>query len=491
MAQTKKQKNNSANENLLFDKLPPQNLEAEIGVLGAMLLDQDSIGEVIEISGGDEEIFYKDNHKKIFNAVLELYNESKPVDIITLSEYLNQKGELESVGGAPYISDLTRQISTAANIRSHTKIILEKSVLRRLISASTIIAKEGYEAKESADTLLETAEKLIFEISEKRTTKTFEHINKNIHSVIDLIESFSGKNDFTGVPTGFGQLDKMLSGFQDSDFVILAARPSMGKTAFALNLALNAAKHEIPVGFMSLEMGTTQLLMRLLSMESKINQNNIRSGKLQSNDWTKLMEKSSYLSKLPIYIDDTAGPNILEVKSKARQLKMRHKMQILFIDYLQLINGPKTENRQNEISAISRSLKGIAKELNVPVIALSQLSRAVESRNDKTPMLSDLRESGAIEQDADVVMFLHRPEYYTRQSGSEPDVSEEGLARIIVGKQRNGPVGDVELHFQPEFGKFENREHFRNDLENPIRKIAAQGEMGSRKRNVENGDPGF
>lgn len=479
-------------EKISFDKIPPQSLEAEMGVLGAMLLDSDAISEVADIVSRDNGIFYKDAHQKIYSAILHLNSEGKPVDAITLMEELNTRNELENIGGVSYLNELTKQVSSAANIRAHAKIVFEKSVLRRLITAGTIIAREGYEGKETAKDLLNFAESKIFEIAEQKSSKPFMKIEEGLDKVIHQIQIFSKRGEsVTGVSTGFTELDKKLSGFQKSDLVILAARPSMGKTALALNFALNAARNGVSVGFFSIEMATQQLILRLLAMETQINQNKLRDGKLFGEEWQKLGEKSEKLSKLSFLIDDTPGLDILELRSKARQMKMRYNVGVLFIDYLQLINGPKSENRQNEISAISRSLKGLAKELDIPVIALSQLSRAVENRTDKTPMLSDLRESGAIEQDADVVMFLHRDEYYNSETAIK------GLSEIIIGKQRNGPIGKEELMFLGEFGLFRNKDKVFSDnaMQNPHdndpkAKVKQRGEMKKRaKKSNEQEEP--
>ncbi len=439
-------------------RVPPQALEVEGQVIGAMLLEREAIAKVIEIL--DEDAFHADYHSRIFQAILTMFDRSEPVDIVTLSEELRRRGDLERIGGEAYLVDLTAKVTSAANVEFHARIVLEKSLLRSLISAGTAIAGRAYNPAEDAFDLLDEAEQTVFKISEKRLKKSFTTMHKAVHDTLEMLESIHGKHGgVTGVPTGFRDMDTLTGGWQNSDLVIIAGRPSSGKTAFALSLARNAATHtekQTGVGIFSLEMSLQQLVMRLLCAEARVDAHLVRTGRLPDDDWRKLSMGAGRLTNTPIYIDDTAGLGILELRAKARRLKAERNIGLLIVDYLQLMQGPKNaENREKEISSISRSLKGLAKELNIPVIALSQLSRAVESRTDKRPILSDLRESGAIEQDADVVAFVHRSEMYEDPSSDDyRDI--EGKAEIIVGKQRNGPVGDINLTFIRKYARFEN-----------------------------------
>ncbi|MBI5472244.1 MAG: replicative DNA helicase [Ignavibacteriae bacterium] len=439
-------------------RVPPQAVEIEAQVLGAMLLEREAIARVIEVL--DDDAFHADYHRKIFQAVLAMFDRSEPVDIITLAEELRRRGHLEVIGGETYLAELTMKVTSAANVEYHAKFVLEKSLMRNLITATSAIAARGFSPTEDAFDLLDEAEQTIFQISEKRLKKTFIAMHKAVHDTLEVLESIHGKHSgVTGVPSGFFKLDELTAGWQNSDLIIVAGRPSSGKTAFALSLTRNAAMHhEKPtgVGIFSLEMSTQQLVMRLLCAEAKVDAHAVRTGRLPEDDWKRLSLAAGRLAKTNIFIDDTASLGILELRAKARRLKAERNIGLVVVDYLQLMQGPKdAESREKEISAISRSLKALAKELNIPVIALSQLSRAVESRNDKRPILSDLRESGAIEQDADVVCFVHRPEMYmdaeTRQSSEDA-----GQAEIIVGKQRNGPIDDVKLAFVNRYARFEN-----------------------------------
>jgi replicative DNA helicase len=439
-------------------RVPPQALEVEGQVIGAMLLEREAIAKVIEIL--DEDAFHADYHSRIFQAMITMFDRSEPVDIVTLSEELRRRGDLEKIGGEAYLVELTSKVTSAANVEFHARIILEKSLLRSLISAGSAIASRAYNPAEDAFDLLDEAEQTVFRISEKRLKKSFTTMHKAVHDTLEMLESIHGKHGgVTGVPTGFRDLDTLTGGWQNSDLVIIAGRPSSGKTAFALSLARNAATHtekQTAVGIFSLEMSLQQLVMRLLCAEARVDAHLVRTGRLPDDDWRKLSIGAGRLTNTPIYIDDTAGLGILELRAKARRLKAERNVGLLIVDYLQLMQGPKTaENREKEISSISRSLKGLAKELNIPVIALSQLSRAVESRTDKRPILSDLRESGAIEQDADVVAFVHRSEMY-EDPQSEEYREIEGKAEIVVGKQRNGPVGDINLTFIRKYARFEN-----------------------------------
>jgi replicative DNA helicase len=439
-------------------RVPPQAIEVEAQVLGAMLLEREAIAKVIEVL--DVDAFHADYHGRIFQAILSMFDRSEPVDIVTLSEELRRRGDLERVGGEAYLVELTTKVTSAANVEFHARIILEKSLLRDLISAGSQISGRAYSPAEDAFDLLDEAEQAVFKISERRLKRSFTTMHKAVHDTLEMLESIHGKHGgVTGVPTGFRDLDTLTGGWQNSDLIIIAGRPSAGKTAFALSLGRNAATHsEKPtgVGIFSLEMSMQQLVMRLLCAEAKVDAHLVRTGRLPDDDWKRLSLAAGRLTNTQVFIDDTASLAILELRAKARRLKAERNIGLLIVDYLQLLQGPKSsENREKEISAISRSLKALAKELNIPVIALSQLSRAVESRTDKRPILSDLRESGAIEQDADVVAFVHRSEMYEDPNSEEyRDVS--GKAEIIVGKQRNGPVGDIELAFVRKYARFEN-----------------------------------
>ena len=440
-------------------RVPPQAVEIEEQVLGAMLLDREAIARVIEIL--DEDAFHADYHRKIYQAILAMFDRSEPVDTITLAEELRRRGHLDLVGGEATLVELTMKVTSAANVEYHARIVLEKFLMRSLIAASAGIAVRAYAPTEDAFDLLDEAEQSIFQISERRLKKSFVSMHKAVHDTIEMLEGIHGKHSgVTGVPTGFRDLDTLTGGWQNSDLIIIAGRPSSGKTAFALSVSRNAALHnEKPtgVGIFSLEMSTQQLVMRLLCAEAKVDAHAVRTGRLPEDDWKRLSIAAGRLTSASIYIDDTAALGILELRAKARRLKAERNVGLIVVDYLQLMQGPRSaENREKEISAISRSLKALAKELNIPVIALSQLSRAVESRTDKRPILSDLRESGAIEQDADVVAFVHRPEMYI-DPNSEEGREMGGQAEIIVGKQRNGPTDDIGLTFVHKYARFENR----------------------------------
>jgi len=449
-------------------KQPPAAPEVEMSVIGAILLNNDAAPKAIEVL--KPEAFYDKKNKLIFEAITSLYEADEPIDTVSLYEELKKSGKVDEAGGAAYIAKLTQDISSAANIDYHARIVLEKWILRQLITASMDVAHMAFEGSEDVFDLLDAAEAKIFQISEEGIKESFKSMDKAVKEALELIEAIHSKNISTfSVPSGFFELDELLGGFQKSDLIIVAARPSMGKTAFAMSAARNAAiDHGIPIAVFSLEMSTIQLATRLISAEARINAHNVRTGKFRAEDGAKISRTVHRLSKAPIYIDDTPGISILELRAKARRLKNEKNIGLVIVDYLQLVNPSSAmESREREISTISRSLKGLAKELNLPVIALSQLNRAVESRTDKKPMLSDLRESGSIEQDADVVMFLYRPEVYgitsytTGDSGGE---STEGIAEVIVGKQRNGPIGDVKLRFIKDYARFENLERFRQQL---------------------------
>jgi len=439
-------------------RVPPQAVDIEEQILGAMLLEKEAISKVIEVL--DEEAFHSERNRKIYQALLTLFERSEPADSITLAEELRRRGTLEAVGGEAYLVELTMKVTSAANVEYHARIVLEKALMRRLISETGAISARAYTGAEDAFDLLDSAEQAIFKISEWRLKKNFVSMDKAVHDTLEMLESIHGKHEgVTGVPTGFRDLDTLTGGWQNSDLIIIAGRPSSGKTAFALSLASNAAVHKskpTPVGIFSLEMSMQQLIMRLLCAEARVDAHAVRTGRLPEDDWKRLSIGAGRLAKANIFIDDSASLGILELRAKARRLKAEHNIGLVIVDYLQLMQGPRSaENREKEISAISRSLKALAKELDIPVIALSQLSRAVEGRTDKRPILSDLRESGAIEQDADVVAFVHRPEMYMDPK-SEKAEEVQGRAEIIVGKQRNGPIDDVTLAFVHRYARFEN-----------------------------------
>ena len=439
-------------------RVPPQAVEIEEQVLGAMLLEKEAISKVIEVL--DEEAFHADRNRKIYQAIIALFERSEPADSITVAEELRRRGQLESVGGEVYLVELTMRVTSGANVEYHARIVLEKALMRKLITESGMIAGRAFSASEDAFDLLDQAEQAIFRISQWRLKRNFVSMDRAVHDTLEMLESIHGKHEgVTGVPTGFRDLDTLTGGWQRSDLVIIAGRPSSGKTALALSLASNAALHKskpTTVGIFSLEMSIQQLIMRLLCAEARVDAHAVRTGRLPEDDWKRLSIAAGRLAKSSLFIDDSAGLGILELRAKARRLKAEHNVGLVIVDYLQLMQGPRNaENREKEISAISRSLKGLAKELDIPVIALSQLSRAVEGRTDKRPILSDLRESGAIEQDADVVAFVHRPEMYVDPK-SEKAGDVRGRAEIIVGKQRNGPIDDVTLAFVNRYARFEN-----------------------------------
>ncbi len=436
-------------------RVPPQAVEVEMSVLGAMLIEKEAIARALDLL--TEDAFYKEAHRLIFQGMIALFDRSEPVDLVTLTEELRRRGVLEKVGGSYYLTELTNRITSAANIEYHAKIVLEKALMRQLISSSNEISGRAYEDSEDAFDLLDEAEQKIFKISEQHLKRSFISMNQALHQTMEMLESIHGKHSgITGVPTGFTSLDNILGGFQKSDLVVVAGRPAMGKTAFVLSAARNAAvEYEVPVAFFSLEMSAQQLVLRLVCAEARVDQHKVRTGRLPEDQWQYLSTRIGKLARAKLFIDDTPSLGILELRAKARRLKAEHNIGMVVVDYLQLMQGPKgLDSREREISAISRSLKALAKELDVPVLGLSQLNRAVEARSDKRPQLADLRESGAIEQDADVVAFVHRPEAYgIKEEGGE---STEGIAEIIVGKQRNGPVDTARLSFIKSYARFEN-----------------------------------
>ncbi len=446
-----------------FDRVPPQAVEAERAVLGAVLLDGSSINRAIDFL--TDETFYRDAHRKIFAAMLALDEKNEPIDLITVCDELQRSGDLESVGGRLFLSSLLDEVATSANIGHHSGRVQEKSILRRLISTGTRIVQEAYEGAGEVKEILDQAERAIFEISENQVTSGFQSIRDVVKPVFAEAHAISkGERSQQGVLSGFADLDSLLTGFQKGDLIIIAGRPSMGKTALCLNIAQNVAiDSKRPVGIFSLEMAKEQLVHRLLCAEARVDSHALRNGYVAQRDWPNLTTAASLLSTAPIYIDDSATLTVLEMRSRARRLFKEANLSLIIIDYMQLINASgRAESRQQEISQISRSLKALAKELRIPVIALSQLSRAVENRpGSHRPLLSDLRESGAIEQDADVVLFLYRPEVY------EKIPENEGKAEVIIGKQRNGPLGTVHLTFLKNCTRFE-AQATRDIIEEPI-----------------------
>jgi replicative DNA helicase len=459
MARGKKKNDIVLSEDLLEKgaRVPPQALEVEKSVLGAMLLDREAVG--IAIESIDERIFYREAHRKIYLAMVSLFEKNEPIDVITLSDELKKRDELEDIGGTYYLTELAAMVPSSANIEYHLNIIRDKSILRQLIVTCSGIIKSAYDESDDAEKLLDTAEGEVLGISQASRQKSYEWVKQLITDTIHELERLqeTSSEGITGVPSGFKDLDNYLAGFQKSDLIIVAGRPSMGKTAFALNLARNAAaNHNIPVGFFSLEMSNMQLVQRLLCAEAEIDSQRLRTGQLKKAEWDRLIRRIDKLSQSPIYIDDTPALDILKLRARARRMATEKKVGMIVVDYLQLMEAPKgIESQQQEISFISRSLKNLAKELRIPVIALSQLSRAVEMREWKRPNLADLRESGAIEQDADVVMFVYRPEVYGMENFDDKDKTpSENRVEIIIGKHRNGPIGSVILSFLKHYGKF-------------------------------------
>jgi replicative DNA helicase len=447
------------------ERIPPQATDVEQAVLGAMLLQKEAIGKAIEII--DKDCFYRDDHQKIFEVLVHLYDENQPVDLITVSEELASRKQLDKVGGRMYLIELTEMIATTANIEYHCNILLEKSTLRRLISASTQIVSHCYDVSEEVEDLLDQAEQEIFKISEKRIKTGFVAIGDLLPHTFEAIEEYQKKGGIiTGIPTGFIDLDYLTGGLQRSDLVVVASRPSMGKTSLCLCIAEQAAiEQKTTVGIFSLEMSKEQLVQRLLCSKARFSTHKMRTGKIGDHEYSSLAMAVGPLSEAPIFIDDTPSIGILQLRAKARRLKAQHDVGLIIVDYLQLMQGPRNvESRQQEISTISRSLKALAKELYVPVIAVSQLSRKVEDRGgDRRPTLADLRESGAIEQDADVVMFVYRPEFYEIEKFRD-GTPTQGVAEIMVKKHRNGPTGDIRLTFLKDYARFENPEFIHREV---------------------------
>ena len=435
-------------------KVPPHDLEAEQAILGSMLTDKDAVISAIEVLKEDD--FYREDNKLIYSAILNLYNRAEPIDIITVKAELEAMGKFEQVGGLEYLAELPEKVPTTANSSKYIKIVEEKSTLRNLIKTANEIIELGYDPTEDVEDIMEGAEKKIFNIMQNKNQKGYSAMKDIlVDSFTQLEELYNRKQHITGVPTGFADLDYKTAGFHSSDLILIAARPAMGKSAFALNIATNAAvRAKVPVAIFSLEMSKEQMVNRILCSEAMVDSNKVRTGKLEEDDWTKLAEAIGPLSEAEIYIDDTPGISVMEIRAKCRKLKLEKNIGMVVIDYLQLVQGSNKRNgsREQEISEISRSLKILAKEIGVPVVALSQLSRAVEQRPDHRPMLSDLRESGAIEQDADIVMFLYRDDYYNQ------DTDKKGIAEVILAKHRGGSTGTVELLWLGSYTKFVNLE---------------------------------
>jgi replicative DNA helicase len=434
------------------ERLPPQAIEAEMSVLGAMMLDKSAVGSVLEIL--DESAFYRDSHGKIFQAIVSIFERNEPADLMTVTEELKRTKQLERVGGRVYLASLLENVATTANVTYHAEIVLKRAVRRRLIQVATEIVAQGYEGEGGEFELLDSAEQQIFSIREKRLKPGFVPLERVLHDTFEAIEKLHDrKGGVIGVPSGFSKLDELTAGFQRGDLVIIAGRPSMGKTAFALNVARHAAvEAKTPVAIFSLEMAGYQLAQRMLCSEARVDAHRVRAGTLPDQDWQKLSISVGALAEAPIYIDDSPALTALQIRAKARRLLAEKQIGLVVVDYLQLMQGARgAESRQQEIAIISRSLKGLAKELQVPILALSQLSRAVETRGgERRPQLSDLRESGALEQDADVVLFIYRGELYDRDNEEL-----KGRAELIIGKQRNGPTGTVHLTFNSRYTRFD------------------------------------
>ena len=441
-------------------KIPPNDIEAEQAVLGSMLTDKDAVISAIEVL--KKEDFYREDNKAIFEAMIGLYNRPEPIDIITVKDELLSIGKFDVVGGLEYLADLPEKVPTTANVERYIKIVEEKSILWNLIKTSNELITLGYDETQEVNSVMDQAEKKVFDLMQNRNQTGYSQIKDVlVDSFAQLERLYNQKEGITGVPSGFADLDLRTAGFHNSELIILAARPAMGKTAFALNIATNAAtKSDIPVLLFSLEMSKEQLVNRVLCSEAMVDSNKLKTGKIEENDWVKIVEALGPLSEAEMYIDDTAGISITEIRAKARKLKLEKNIGLIIIDYLQLIQGSgnrRNGSREQEISEISRSLKILAKELDIPVIALSQLSRAAEQRSDHRPMLSDLRESGSIEQDADIVMFLYRDDYYNEESESK------NIAEVIIAKNRSGSVGTAEMLWMSNYTKFANIEHYRDD----------------------------
>ncbi len=444
----------------LVEKIPPQNVEAEAGVLGAMLFTPDAVSRALEVL--QESFFYSEAHRLIFSAMLSLFDRNQAIDLITITEELRKRKQLEAIGGASYLAQLTASVPTAANVEYHAKIVKEKALLRNLIATATQIIQESFDSTTEGTQILDHAERMIFDISQHRIEGKFVRMNEIIKDSIEAIDHlYQRKEHVTGLATGFHDFDSKTAGLQASDLIVIAGRPSMGKSAFVCGIAEHiSVVLNKPIAFFSLEMSKEQLVQRMLCSHARVDAQKVRTGYLSHSDWPKLTSAAGKLSEAPLFIDDTPVMNALELRAKARRLKAQHGVELIIVDYLQLLEGRgRSENRQQEITEISRSLKALAREIRVPVIAISQLSRAVESRTGNRPQLSDLRESGAIEQDADLVVFLFREEYY------HPTDENRNRAEAIISKQRNGPTGSVDLLFLREWTRFDNPEFRREEPE--------------------------
>ncbi len=469
MAKAKKKTSAKRKKTSLYQeevRVPPQNIEAEISVLGALMIDNNAITKIADILRPEN--FYKGKHEKIYNAILELYQEQQPIDILSVSSKLKEKKVLKEIGGRSYLTDLVNSVATASNILSHAKLVQKKALLRKLIGAASEVVNLGYEEDRPLDEILDSAESKIFSVSQQSIKKEFSPINNLLESAfVRIDEMHKDSSKFRGIATGFYDLDNILSGLQKSDLIILAARPSIGKTSFALNLAQYAAiNNKTPVGIFSLEMSSDQLVDRMLASQADVNLWNLKTGNLDSesedDDFQKIGDAMGVLSEAPIYIDDSATSNIMEMRTMARRLQAEHGLELLIVDYLQLMEGragSMGDSRVQEISEISRGLKNLAKELNIPVVALSQLSRAVESRSPQIPKLSDLRESGSIEQDADIVLFLYR------EDRENPETENKNIVEVHIAKHRNGPIGKVALYFDEETTAFKSLEKHHSEKE--------------------------
>ncbi len=438
----------------MADKIPPQNIEAEASLIGSVLIDQEAMIKIADMVSTND--FYENRHSQIFSSILQLYEQRRPIDILTVTEKLESSGLIEKVGGASYVTDLANSVPSAAHVQEYAEIVAKKATLRRLIGAAQEITTLGYSDSQDTAELIDQAEQLLYGVSENKNRQAFRSIGDVLNESFDRIEELSkDKGKLRGVPTGFRSIDKVLAGLQNSDLLILAARPAMGKSSFALNIAHHVAIEEgIPVGLFSLEMSQEQLVDRLLSAEASVDSWKLRTGNLDDKDFAKIGDAMGVLSEAPIFIDDTPMANVMDMRTKARRIQSQHGLGLIIVDYLQLMSGRGNygENRVQEVSEISRGLKGLARELNVPVLALSQLSRSVESRSPQIPQLADLRESGSIEQDADVVMFLYREDYYN------PDTDRQGITDLFIKKHRNGPIGQAELYFHAEKTQFRDLE---------------------------------
>jgi len=446
--------------------IPPHSTDAEVAVLGAMLIDKDAVAKVIEVL--DAECFYHDKHVSIFKAMMAMFERGVTIDLVSLTDQLQREGTLERVGGMFALTEISVRTVSAANVEHHARIVLERYLKRQLIRVAGEIIGDCYDDTTDALDEVDRAEQRIFEVAEKRLRRSYSGMKKLTKEAIEKIFAIaSGDGDgVTGVPTGFTQLDQLLSGLQPSDLVIVAARPSMGKTAFALSVARAASRRGKSVGIFSLEMSAQQLVLRLISADAQVGLQALRSGRLSNTEMHEIVTRVDSLMNAQIFIDDSAALTPVELRAKCRRMKVEHKIDLVIVDYLQLMHAPKAESREREISMISHTLKAVAKELQIPIVALSQLNRTLEARADKRPMLSDLRESGSIEQDADVVMFIHRPEYY-KIAQFEDGRSTENVAEIIVGKQRNGPTGDVRLYYQKELAAFHDLSFNRDAFDSP------------------------